>query len=69
MVSENLSVEEKIKASFQEFKTLSEKCGIPLSELMPVLSQLELVEINKQLAMVHEHIDERMPLKKKWGKK
>jgi hypothetical protein len=68
-MSENFSLEEKIKASFKEFHSLSQKCGIPLADLMPVLSQLELVEINQQLVMLHEHIDEKMPLKKKWGKK
>jgi hypothetical protein len=68
-MSENFSVEEKIKASFKEFQSLSEKCGIPLADLIPVLSQFELVEINKQLVMLHEHIDEKMPLKKKRGKK
>jgi hypothetical protein len=68
-MSENFSLEEKIKTSFKEFQSLSEKCGIPLANLMSVLSQLELVEINKQLVMLHEHIDEKMPLKKKRSKK
>ena len=26
------------------------------------------MEINKQLVMLNEHLDEKMPLKKKWGK-
>jgi hypothetical protein len=67
-MSENRSLEEKIKKSNFEFEALAQKCSIPMDRLMQILFQLELVELNKQLAMIHEHLDEKMPLKKKWGK-
>ena len=68
-MAENISLEEKIKTSNSEFEALAQKCTIPMDRLMQILFQLELVELNKQLSMLHEHIDEKMPLKKKWGKK
>jgi hypothetical protein len=63
-MAENISLEEKIKTSNSEFEALAQKCSIP----MDILFQLELVELNKQLSMIHEHLDEKMPLKKKRGK-
>lgn len=54
----------KVKDAYADFKSLSTESGIPLSSLMPILLQLELVELNAQLRDIHEHLDVHYPIKK-----
>ncbi|PVX27283.1 MAG: hypothetical protein CW716_03115 [Candidatus Bathyarchaeum sp.] len=57
-MTENIeSIEDSIKKIYKELKDISKKTGLKTKELLPLMANRELVIINSQLRVLHEHLD------------
>ncbi|MFZ7137666.1 MAG: hypothetical protein ACOWW1_04535 [archaeon] len=57
MTDNNESIQESLKIIHSQLNELSKKTGIKTKELIPIMTNRELVIINNQLQAMHEHLD------------
>jgi hypothetical protein len=57
MMEEKETIEQEIKKIRKNLKRISKETGIKMKELIPIMSQRELVLINNQLRAIHEHLE------------
>jgi hypothetical protein len=57
MSQEELKIGEEINNYLENIKKISEKTGISIYILIPLLTLREMIIVNRQLSMIHEHLD------------
>ena len=62
------SIEEELQAMNKLVEALASKSGVPTQRVIELLAQRERTQINKQLTLIHEHLDSRLQIRKKKSK-
>lgn len=56
-MEEKETIEQELEKIRKNLKRISKETGIKMKELVPIMSQRELVLINNQLRAIHEHLE------------
>ena len=52
-----MSVKEDVETTIKELRAMAESLGMPLEQLLHLVTYRELVMVNQQLRALHDHYD------------
>lgn len=66
--SDQLKFLNDVKLLNAEVEAVAKELKLPKRECLLLLSHRELILLNRNLMAIHEHLDDRLPIRKKRGK-